>query len=250
MQSYGRKVFSSGASMYFAHNVYGAVGVLHRPGQNPGASPCRSLFRVCRVGHFGRCAKMRIFTGQIRKTLNAIDLIVCLVLVLAVWNGWRQGFVVQVFSLAGIVAGIWFAARYGAAVGQWLRLDDSIAAAGGFVVVLLAVLLLVAVAGRLVRKLFRFVGFGIPDIVLGIAVSVLKYLLLLSVLFSVFDTVNADYALVKRQTVAGSKTYGPVLHLSQHLLPFLERVGERVPAMDLFRSEEPAGDAHEPLETV
>ena len=45
--------------------------------------------------------------------------------------------------------------------------------------VLLAVVLLVAIAGRLVRKLCHFAGFGIADIVLGIAVSVLKYMLLL-----------------------------------------------------------------------
>lgn len=182
--------------------------------------------------------------------MNAIDLIVCLVLALAVWNGWRKGFVLQVFSLAGLVAGIWLAVRFGAAVGAWLRLDDTIAAAGGFVVVLLAVMLLVAVAGRLVRKIFHFVGFGILDVVLGIAVSVLKYLLLLSVLLSAFDALNENYAIVKRQTIEGSKTYEPLLGLSQHLLPFVERVSEKVPAMDLFRSEEPAGDVQEPLQTI
>lgn len=71
--------------------------------------------------------------------MNTIDLIVCLMLVLAVWNGWRQGFVMQVCSLAGIIAGIWVASRYGAEVGAWLKLDETISAAGGFVVVLLAV---------------------------------------------------------------------------------------------------------------
>ena len=104
-------------------------------------------------------------------------------LALAVWNGWRQGFVVQICSLAGIVAGIWIAARFGAQVGGWLRLDAEVAAAGGFVTVLVAVILVVAIAGRLVRKVFHFAGLGIADTLLGIAVSVLKYLLVLSVLF-------------------------------------------------------------------
>ena len=79
--------------------------------------------------------------------MNTLDLIVCLVLALAVWNGWRQGFVVQICSLAGIVAGIWIAARFGAQVGGWLRLDDEVAAAGGFVTALVAVILVVAIAG-------------------------------------------------------------------------------------------------------
>lgn len=161
--------------------------------------------------------------------MNTIDLIVCLILVLAVWNGWRQGFVMQVCSLAGIVAGIWIASRYGAAVGAWMKLDEAVSAAGGFVVVLLAVVLLVAIAGRLVRKLCHFAGFGIADTLLGIAVSVLKYLLILSVLFSAFDTLNEDYSLVGARTIGGSKSYKPVMRLSEAVFPFLEWVGEQVP---------------------
>ena len=114
--------------------------------------------------------------------MNTIDLIVCLILALAVWNGWRQGFVMQICSLAGIVAGIWLASRY-----------------------------------------------GVYDIVLGIAVSVLKYMLVLSVLFSAFDSLNEDYTLVGPQTIEKSKSYKPVMRLSEAVFPFLEWVGEQVP---------------------
>ena len=171
--------------------------------------------------------------------MNTVDLIVCLVVVLAVWNGWRQGFIVQICSLAGIVAGIWLAARFGAEVGGWLRLDEGVAAAGGFVVVLVVVVLAVAIAARLARKLFRFAGFGVADIVLGIVVSLLKFLLVLSVLFSAFDRLNEDYCLVGPRTIDRSRTYKPVMRLSESLFPFLEWVGDRVPdALD--REERPA----------
>ena len=156
--------------------------------------------------------------------MNTLDLIVCLVLALAVWNGWRQGFVVQICSLAGIVAGIWIAARFGAQVGGWLRLDDEVAAAGGFVTVLVAVILVVAIAGRVVRKVFHFAGLGVADTLLGIAVSVLKYLLVLSVLFSA--------CLVGPRTIERSKSYKPVRWLSESIFPFLEWVGERVPRQE------------------
>ena len=164
--------------------------------------------------------------------MNAIDLIVCLVLALAVWNGWRQGFVVQVCSLAGVVAGIWLAAQYGGRVGAWLELDGEFAAAKPPAAVLVAVVLAVAVAARLVRRLCRFAGLGIADILLGVAVSVLKYLLILSALFSAFDKLNADYTLVGPRTVGQSKCYEPVLRLSEAVFPFLEWVGDRVPQRD------------------
>lgn len=161
--------------------------------------------------------------------MNWIDLIVALILIVAVWNGWRQGFVVQVCGLAGLVVAIWLAARYGAAVGGWLRLDEDVAAPGGFVAVLVGVIVAAAILARAVRKLFRFAGFGIPDIVLGVAVSVLKYVLLLGALFSAFDRLNRDYTLVGPQTIETSIAYRPVIRISGMVYPFLEWVGDRVP---------------------
>lgn len=94
--------------------------------------------------------------------MNTIDLIVCLILALAVWNGWRQGFVMQICSLAGIVAGIWLASRYGVYVGEWLKLDETVSAAGGFVVVLLAVILLVALPDDWYASCFTSRDSGFP----------------------------------------------------------------------------------------
>lgn len=173
---------------------------------------------------------MLIFTDRnTRTTLNVIDLIVCLVLALAVWSGWRQGFIVQVCSLAAIVAGIWLASRFGPQLGAWLRLDDEVAGVGGFIAVFVVTILVVAIAGRAIRKLFHFAGFGVADIVLGIIVSAVKYLLVLSVLFSAFDALNVDYSLVEPRTLEQSKSYKPVMRLSASVLPFLEWVGEQVP---------------------
>lgn len=160
--------------------------------------------------------------------MNIIDLIVCLVLFVAVWNGWRKGFIVQMGALVALAAGLWLAWHYGPVAGGWLRLDESVRAPGGFVAVLLVVLVAVAVAGRILRKLFRFVGFGWLDTVLGIVVSVFKYLLLLSALFVAFDRLNADYAIVGRRTIDSSVSYRPVMRLSKSLFPFVEQVSGRL----------------------
>jgi len=77
-----------------------------------------------------------------------------------------------------------------------------------------------------------FAGLGVADTLLGIAVSVLKYLLVLSVLFSAFDALNEDYCLVGPRTIERSKSYKPVRWLSESIFPFLEWVGERVPRQE------------------
>lgn len=161
--------------------------------------------------------------------MNSIDLIVLLVAALAIFDGWRLGFVTQLISLAGLAAGIWLAMHYGTQAGHLLRLDEDIATVGGFVVVLLASVIVTAVIARLIKQLCRFAGFGLPDVLLGIALSLIKYLVLLSLLFSAFDTLNQDYTLISAQTVKESKFYRPVLRLADALFPFVEWAKEQVP---------------------
>lgn len=161
--------------------------------------------------------------------MNAIDLFVCLVLALAVWNGWRRGFIVQICSLAGIVAAVLLAARYGDRVAELLHLDPEFATAGGFVTLFVAVTLAVAVGAHLLRRIFRFAGFGLPDILLGVAVAAAKYLLVLSVLFSAFDRFNTDYTLIGRETIEESRSYRPVMCLSDRIFPAIAWLREQMP---------------------
>lgn len=175
--------------------------------------------------------------------MNTIDLIVCIVAAWAVFNGWRRGFILQACSLAGLAAGIWLAAKWGPEAGLQLGLDPEVRALGGFVVVLLAVVLLVAVAGRIVRRIFRFAGFGLPDVLLGIAVSLAKYLLLLSVVLAAFDSLNEDWEMVDRRTIGQSKCYGPIIGLSESLVPLTQWAGERLPKCESRSGQEDADSA-------
>lgn len=164
--------------------------------------------------------------------MNILDLVVYIVLLLALYEGWRRGLILQLCSLVGIVVAIWLAARYGDVVGRWLGMDEAVAVAGGFAVVLVVTLVAVAVAGHLLRKIFRFAGFGLLDILLGIVVAVIKYLLLLSVAFAALERLNADHALVERRTIESSHWYEPVRGLADRVFPFIDWVGEQIPAME------------------
>ena len=176
--------------------------------------------------------------------MNVIDLLVCLVLLVALWNGWRRGFILQVCSLAAIVVAIWLAARFGAAAGEALHIDPAYAPAAGFTAVLVAAVLAVAVLARILRKLFRFAGFGLLDTLLGILVAVVKYVLLLSVLFAAIDRFNVDYALIPAETVASSRTWHPIRDLSHSLLPFAGWVsGQAEEVVTTFSATEPRNGA-------
>ncbi|MFR9602278.1 MAG: CvpA family protein [Rikenellaceae bacterium] len=154
--------------------------------------------------------------------MNYIDLIVCLTLIVAIYNGWRQGVIVQVCSILGFLCGLWLAARYGAAVGAWLSVDDAYASAAGFMVVIVAVLIVVSILSHMVKKLFRFVGLGSLDVILGVALSVGKYALILSVVFGAFDYFNKEVEIVSAQTTSNSKLYRPIISISDNIFPALD----------------------------
>lgn len=161
--------------------------------------------------------------------MNGIDLVVWIIVVLAVWNGWRQGMIRQLLSLAGLAAGIWLGVRYGAWAGGLLGLAAPYAAPGGFAAVLLATVLAVALVARLLRSVSRLAGLGVLDVVLGILFALAKTVLVLSLLAALLGFFNADYRLVSREKLAASHWYGPLTELSEHLLPYLEWVGQEVP---------------------
>lgn len=160
--------------------------------------------------------------------MNVIDLILCLVLLIAVWNGWRRGFILQICSLGALVAAIWLAARFGSEAATLLRIQHEYAEPAGFVVVLIVALLLISLLARLVRKVFHFAGFGLLDTLLGIAIAITKYLLVVSVLMAAIDRLNTDYTFIPRQTIESSRGYRPVRDLSKQILPFVTWAAEQV----------------------
>lgn len=107
--------------------------------------------------------------------MNWYDILIIVLLAAAAVQGWRQGVVVQVLGLAAIVAGIFLAREYSAGSVVW-----SIA-------IFVGVLLVVALIGRLARGLFRVVGMGIFDSILGAAFGALKVFILAWLVLRLFD---------------------------------------------------------------
>ena len=115
--------------------------------------------------------------------MNILDIIVWLALAVAVFNGWRKGFIGKLFSLAGLVGGIWLALGYGARCGEALHMEGTTAAVAGPIVVFVAAAVAANLVGRLVSKACSTIGLGGLDTLLGIALALLQAVLLLGLAF-------------------------------------------------------------------
>ena len=156
--------------------------------------------------------------------MNVFDIIVYIALAWAVFNGWRRGFLLQLLSFGAVIAGFYFAAKYGAQVGVFLGLDNTTAAIVGFLLIFLASLVAITIVGHLMRAVLRFSGLGVADVLLGILFSVAKIGLVVGVLFSWFAAINKDYTWVERQTIEQSRWFTPVVRVVDNLTPYFENL--------------------------
>lgn len=150
--------------------------------------------------------------------MNIFDIITLIIIVLAIFNGWRKGFISQLCSLAGIIGGIALAIAFGSTVGDMLGIDAAYSKPVGFVVTFIVTGIAMALVAKLLGGLFSAVGLKGLDTILGVALSVIKYALILSVLFVAFEKFNGEVKLVEPRHYKESKTFKPVSALSDTAL--------------------------------
>ncbi|MDR2882235.1 MAG: CvpA family protein [Alistipes sp.] len=154
--------------------------------------------------------------------MNWIDIVIGLLLVLAVWQGWRQGVITQILGLAALGLGVVMAWRWGGDIGGWMGLEQNTAWVVGFVVVLMVVVLAVWLIGRITRGLFRIVGLGVFDNVLGVLFSALKMALFVGLFMMVLDFFDPEGRVVTASVRQGSVVYRAVDGVCDVIFPFIK----------------------------
>ena len=146
--------------------------------------------------------------------MNIFDIIIIIVLIIGAGAGARKGFISQLFSLIGIVGGIVVAIAYGEAVGKLLNLDPAYSKVLGFAITFIATAIIASILAQILSKLFSALGLGSLNTLLGVLLSAVKYMLILSVIFVAFERLNNNIQLVEARHFESSKGFSLVSSLS------------------------------------
>jgi membrane protein required for colicin V production len=113
-----------------------------------------------------------------------IDWIIAAILVVSVVGAARKGFVVEAFSLAGVVLSLLLASwNYKALtprVSEWIH-QPMIASAVSFLAIALGVMIVAGIAGRLARSSVKSLGLGFADRLLGAIFGFVKGCVLVTI---------------------------------------------------------------------
>jgi membrane protein required for colicin V production len=140
-----------------------------------------------------------------------IDIIVLMLLVLALFKGWSNGFIVGVFSFLAFIIGLatamklsTIAATY---IGTYFTISEQWLPIVAFAVVFLIVVILVRLGAKAIESVIEVAQLGWVNKIGGILLYIMIYLFILSVLLLYARQMH----LLKEETLLASHSY-PYIH--------------------------------------
>ncbi|GAB1308024.1 hypothetical protein KH5_07070 [Urechidicola sp. KH5] len=146
--------------------------------------------------------------------MNTFDIVIIVLLLIGFIRGFSKGLFMELASLVALVAGI-YGAIYFSYIAEGLLLnyvdwEDNYISIAAFGLTFLVIILIISLVGRFFTKVADAVALGFLNKLLGGAFGVLKFALLLSVVFIVFDKLNKNLPFVSDDTTKDATLFEPV----------------------------------------
>lgn len=159
--------------------------------------------------------------------MGFLDIVFTALLGYALYTGLKNGLFVEIASFGSLIIGIFVAIKFSHLVR--LALEDSIKVNPKYIeIIAFAITFLIVVVGiYLLAKFFtsvtNFASLGWLNKLGGAVFSMLKTVLMLSVVISLFQKININHMLVKEETLNNSVLYHPIQEVATFMYPSLEK---------------------------
>lgn len=160
--------------------------------------------------------------------MTSFDIVCGILLLYGAWRGWSNGIIVQLSGIIGLLLGGYLAWHYSGPVGRWIGAEDTLGQVAGFLLIFVVVVILLAIAGRLLRGMFRFAGLGTFDRIGGLLLGVVKVALLLYVLASTYESANLVRHWTSGKGIEKSWLYRPIKEVGELVFPYLQELRDQV----------------------
>ncbi len=146
--------------------------------------------------------------------MNLLDIILGLLLAYGLYKGLKNGFFVEIASLAAIIIGLYGAIQFSYLTGNYLSKnmdwDENYIKLAAFIITFVVIVLLVNMAGKILTKIANFAMLGLVNKLAGGLFGVLKTAVILGTLLYFFESASSSFNLIENNTVKESILYKPV----------------------------------------
>jgi len=166
--------------------------------------------------------------------MNSIDIVILIFLAIGLFQGFRNGFLIELASLIGLVLGVFgaiyfshFASDLLIKYTAWEEQTINLAA---FAITFIVIVILVSLAARALTKVASFAALGLLNRLMGAIFGVVKMVFFISVLILFLDSLDRDINFLSEEKKENSLLYKPVASVAPMLLPkLLKELKEYLP---------------------
>ncbi|MCF6224007.1 MAG: CvpA family protein [Flavobacteriaceae bacterium] len=163
--------------------------------------------------------------------MNTIDIVIAVILLFGLVKGYIKGLFIEITSLVGLVLGVYGAIHFSYFLSDILKnrvswdasMIQIVAFAGTFLIILMALVFL----GKTLTKIAETVALGFFNKILGAIFGLLKYALILSIVFLVYDQINYSLKFINKKKAKQATLYEPVKNLAPAIFPSLVKIVEK-----------------------
>jgi len=164
--------------------------------------------------------------------MNFIDIIIVIPILWFGFKGFRKGFIVEIASLAALMLGIWggihfsnFIAEY---IIKWFTIKSNYVPLISFSVTFLLIVILVFLIAKLVEKIVKSAGLGLPNRIAGAVLGAAKSIIIISIVLLLLNKYDNSGFLIKNETKEQSLLYKPITNLIVEIYPSITSTFEKV----------------------
>ncbi len=136
-----------------------------------------------------------------------IDIIFCILMLMAVFKGYSRGFISAIFSFVAIIIALAAALKLSTVVADWLHHSTNFAAKWlpflSFIIVMIGFIIVIRLIAAIIQKSAEFLMMGWINKLGGIVLYALIYTTIFSIILFYADKIH----LLKQQTINESKVY-------------------------------------------
>lgn len=149
--------------------------------------------------------------------MNWIDIFVFISLLIGVVTGLKNGFFIELASIAGVLLGFYLADRCTFFAIDLFSITGQYAFEVVYIILIVMVMVLVGLLAKALTGLFSIVCLGLVNRIAGGVAGAFKTILVLSLLARLL---NIDF--VGESTLLQSYSYSKLVHISDKVYPYLE----------------------------
>lgn len=156
------------------------------------------------------------------QTLNTLDYIILILLLIGLLTGFAQGVIKQAFGLGGLVGGLICGALLYKPAAVFLQdaidMDDNVAQVVAFIIILIIVPLVFSIVGNLLSKFVKIISLGFVDRLLGGVFGVLKFFIVIGLCIQLLEMTGIVDKVIRSGEKKESRFYEQARVLSDNCL--------------------------------